>query len=277
MIDHSCNNSLYVGDLHPAVTDPMLFAIFSSIGRIESARVNPDATGRSPHAYGVVKFESHQDAKRALEKLNYAELMGRPMRVMWYEPDPSVREAGRGNIFIKKLDKVISQQDLYVTFNQFGKILSCKIAHNGEGASKGFGFVHFEDEECAKRAIKATNGKMISDQIVYTGNFITKDERKDLKAKSKFTNCYIKNFSNDLDDEGLTKLFEEFGEITSARIMKDDQGNSRCFGFVCFSNPDSAEAAVDALNDKEINGLKIYVCKAQTKTERQEFLHKEYV
>nr|CDS26012.2 polyadenylate binding protein [Hymenolepis microstoma] len=58
--------------------------------------------------------------------------------------------------------------------------------------------------------------------------------------------------------------------------MKDDQGNSRGFGFVCFRNPHSAEAAVGAMNDKEINGIKLYVGRAQKKAERQEFLRQEH-
>ncbi|KAM3183289.1 hypothetical protein ACTXT7_010638 [Hymenolepis weldensis] len=92
----------------------------------------------------------------------------------------------------------------------------------------------------------------------------------------KFSNCYVKNFSADLDDQGLKELFEEFGEIKSACVMKDEGGNSKGFGFVCFSNTDSAEAAVNAMNNKEINGQKLYVNRAQSKDERQKLLRHQY-
>ncbi|VDL26462.1 unnamed protein product [Hymenolepis diminuta] len=92
----------------------------------------------------------------------------------------------------------------------------------------------------------------------------------------KFSNCYVKNFSADLDDQGLKELFEEFGEIKSACVMKDESGNSKGFGFVCFSNTDSAEAAVNAMNNKEINGQKLYVNRAQSKDERQKLLRQQY-
>ena len=56
-------------------------------------------------------------------------------------------------------------------------------------------------------------------------------------------NLYVKNLEDDVDDEQLRKEFEHFGTITSARVMRDIHGRSRCFGFVCF---DSADAAVQA-------------------------------
>ncbi|VDO11050.1 unnamed protein product [Rodentolepis nana] len=268
--------SLYVGDLHPAVTDAMLYAIFNSVGNVLSARVCRDVAGQSSLGYGYVNFENPKDAERALEQLIYDDLMGRQIRIMWCVRDPSLRKSGKGNIFIKNLDKKINQKDLYETFKHFGKILSCKIAFDEAGHSKGYGFIHFEDEECAKTAINNINGKMINERIVYVGPFIPKSQRKVSAGKPKFNNCYVKNFSLDLDDEDLKKLFLEFGEIKSACVMKDELGKSKGFGFVCFINPDSAEAAVSAMNNKEVNGANLYVSRAQRKEERQELLRQQY-
>ncbi|VDL63654.1 unnamed protein product [Hymenolepis diminuta] len=268
--------SLYVGDLHPAVTDAMLYSIFNSVGNVLSARVCRDVAGQSSLGYGYVNFENPKDAERALEQLIYDDLMGRQIRIMWCVRDPSLRKSGKGNIFIKNLDKKINQKDLYETFKHFGKILSCKIAFDEAGHSKGYGFIHFEEEECAKTAISNINGKMINERIVYVGPFIPKSQRKVSAGKPKFNNCYVKNFSTDLDDEGLKELFVEFGEIKSACIMKDEQGKSKGFGFVCFINPDSAEAAVNAMNNKEVNGQTLYVSRAQRKEERQELLRQQY-
>ena len=81
----------------------------------------------------MVSCFSHADsvlAEKALENLNYEDLLGRQIRIMWCQRDPSLRKSGRGNIFIKNLDKSIAQKDLYDTFCHFGKILSCKVTFN---------------------------------------------------------------------------------------------------------------------------------------------------
>jgi len=268
--------SLYVGDLHPLVTESLLYATFSQMGHVLSARVCRDVALHTSLGYGYVNFENPKDAEKALENLNYEDLLGRQIRIMWCQRDPSLRKSGRGNIFIKNLDKSIAQKDLYDTFCHFGKILSCKIAIDETGSSKGYGFIHFQDEECADAAIKAVNGKMINDRIVYVGPFIPRTERKSANGKLKFNNCYVKNFADDMTDENLNKMFAEYGEIKSACVMRDSDGKSKGFGFVCFGEAESAEAAVTALNGKEVNGHTLYVNRAQRKSERQEVLRQHF-
>jgi len=104
--------------------------------------------------------------ERALESLNYTLIKGKPCRIMWSQRDPSLRKTGSGNVFIKNLDPSIDNKALHDTFSAFGNILSCKIAIDENGNSKGYGFVHYETEEAADNAIKHVNGMLLNDKKV---------------------------------------------------------------------------------------------------------------
>ena len=105
-------------------------------------------------------------AERALDTMNFDVLKGRPIRIMWSQRDPSLRRSGVGNVFIKNLDKTIDNKAMYDTFSAFGNILSCKVAQDASGDSKGYGFVHFETEEAALQAIDKVNGMLLNDKKV---------------------------------------------------------------------------------------------------------------
>lgn len=270
--------SLYVGELDPSVTEAMLYELFSSIGQVASIRVCRDAVTRRSLGYAYVNYNNTADGERALEDLNYTLIKGKPCRIMWSQRDPALRKTGQGNVFIKNLDAAIDNKALHDTFAAFGNILSCKVAQDEFGNSKGYGFVHYETAEAANNAIKHVNGMLLNDKKVFVGHHISKKDRQSKfeEMKANFTNVYIKNIDQEVTDEEFRKMFEKFGEITSATLSRDQEGKSRGFGFVNFSTHDSAQAAVDEMNDKEIKGQKLYVGRAQKKHEREEELRKQY-
>ena len=110
---------------------------------------------------------------------------------------------------------------------------------------------------------------LINDKQVYVGYFLRKQERETALSKTKFNNVYVKNLSESTTDEDLKTIFGEYGEITSAVIMRDADGKSKCFGFVNFENADDAAKAVEALNGKKFEEKEWYVGKAQKKSERE--------
>nr|CAI5841099.1 unnamed protein product [Callosobruchus analis] len=271
--------SLYVGDLHSDITEAMLFEKFSTAGPVLSIRVCRDLITRRSLGYAYVNFQQPADAERALDTMNFDLIKGRPIRIMWSQRDPSLRKSGVGNVFIKNLDRSIDNKAMYDTFSAFGNILSCKVAQDENGQSKGYGFVHFETEEAANKSIEKVNGMLLNNKKVYVGRFIPRKEReKELGEKAKlFTNVYVKNFGEDVTEEQLRTMYEKFGKITSLKIMNKEDGKSKGFGFVAFETPEAAEAAVEALNGKEIvEGKPLYVGRAQKKAERQQELKRRF-
>ena len=101
----------------------------------------------------------------ALDTMNFDVIRDRPCGITWH--DPSIRLCnGIGKIFIKHLDKAIDNTTLFNAFSTFGNILSCEVAQNEMGESKGYGFVHFETQEAADTAIKKVHGMLLNGKKV---------------------------------------------------------------------------------------------------------------
>ncbi|XDB56791.1 hypothetical protein AB1E18_010253 [Capra hircus] len=269
--------SLYVGDLHPDVTEAMLYEKFSPAGPILSIRVCRDVATRRSLGYAYINFQQPADAERALDTMNFEVIKGQPIRIMWSQRDPGLRKSGVGNIFIKNLEDSIDNKALYDTFSTFGNILSCKVVCDEHG-SRGFGFVHFETHEAAQNAISTMNGMLLNDRKVFVGHFKSRREREvELGARAmEFTNIYVKNLHVDVDEQRLQDLFSQFGKTLSVKVMRDDSGHSRGFGFVNFEKHEEAQKAVVNMNGREVSGRLLYVGRAQKRVERQNELKRRF-
>jgi len=70
-------------------------------------------------------------------------------------------------------------------------------------------------------------------------------------------------------DDDLRKLFEQFGSVSSAKVITDrDSGRSRGFGFVEMTSDAEAKEAINGLNGKEIEGRGMSVSIAKEKAAR---------
>ena len=78
---------------------------------------------------------------------------------------------------------------------------------------------------------------------------------------------YVGNLSYDVTDETIKQAFESFGEVTSARVIKDKYtGRSRGFGFVEMPVQSQAQTAIKSLNGKELLGKEMTVNEARPRT-----------
>ena len=81
-------------------------------------------------------------------------------------------------------------------------------------------------------------------------------------------NIYVGNLSYEVSDKDLETAFAQYGQITSARIVMDrDTNRPRGFGFVEMANKTEAQAAMQALNGKDLKGRTITVNEARPKAE----------
>lgn len=270
--------SLHVSNLDLSVTEAVLYETFSPYAPIVTLRICRDAQTQRSLGHGYINYKSVEDCQAAFNALGYDTMLGQNhLRVQPAMPDPSFRKSGVGNIFIKNLHKSISEAELFETLHQFGKIVSLRIPTDANRKSLGHAFVHFQQKACADHAIATLNGNSMLDQIVYAAHHIPRKERQERikEQRGQFTNIYVKNVDTAVTEEEFRKLFEPFGEITSAVLQVAD-GVSKGFGFVNYKTHDEAQKAVDGLHDKEVNGKKLYVARAQKKTEREEELKSSF-
>lgn len=82
-------------------------------------------------------------------------------------------------------------------------------------------------------------------------------------------NLYVSNLGFHVSDEDLTALFASYGNVTSAKVIKDKfTGKSRGFGFVDMPQDDAAEKAIKGLEGKEVEGRAISVSVAKPRADR---------
>lgn len=84
-------------------------------------------------------------------------------------------------------------------------------------------------------------------------------------------NIFIAGLSFSVTDADLSDLFQEYGEISSAKVITDRQtGRSKGYGFVEMEDEAAANKAIAELNEAEFDGRKIAVSEARPREPRQE-------
>jgi len=187
--------------------------------------------------------------------------------------DGSLKNVVDTNVVVKGLNKEkVDCQTLDKFFTEnVGKVKCCKVSKTieDEGGniscrSNGYGFVNFETKELCDKAIEVCNGKELEGS-----ELIVEKYSKDVKRETKFNNVYVRGFDENFTEEQLIELFKTCGELGSVKIMKDQEGVSKKFGFVCFQEPESAVKSVENLHNKVLeDGNTLYVAKFEKKQNR---------
>ncbi|KAI8334246.1 hypothetical protein BC941DRAFT_432471 [Chlamydoabsidia padenii] len=261
--------TLYVCELDPSVDESILMNVFTNFGSIDSIHLCRDAITDKSLGYAYIQFKS--DDTRTI--LDHTMINGKPCRLIWMKKDKDKANT-TGNLFIKNLDPSITTKSLLDTFSLYGHITSCKIVTDERGRSKGYGFIRYDTTESAERAIDHINGMTLYDREIFVGHHIPKQERVQRMETHRFTNVYVKNLVSDITEQELQELFGGFGPIGSVWIQRDDQGHSRGFGFINYERPEDAERAVSQMHATEYIGKRLFVSRAQKRSERQEELKK---
>lgn len=85
-------------------------------------------------------------------------------------------------------------------------------------------------------------------------------------------NIFVGNLSYRVDEKELSEIFEEYGTVSSVKIITDKfTGKSKGFGFIVMDNEEEAAAALKNLNGADFNDRKIVVNEARPREESSSY------
>ncbi|XP_041971780.1 sex-lethal homolog isoform X2 [Aricia agestis] len=148
--------NLIVNYLPQTMTEKDLYAMFMSIGPIESCRVMKDFKTGYSYGFGFVNFTREEDAARAIETFNGYQLRNKRLKVSYARPSgDDIKET---NLYVTNLPRAITEEQLETIFGKYGRIVQKHILRDkSNGTPRGVAFVRFDKREEAQEAIAALN------------------------------------------------------------------------------------------------------------------------
>lgn len=163
-------------------------------------------------------------------------------------------------LFINGLDKSVNENMLYQLFNDYS-ISYIKIAkdHNTR-ESFGYAFIGFKNHQKAEEAIKKLNYSKLAKKTLRISWY--NREPNNFRSHPEY-NIFVKKIAKEVTAKEFHEHFKEFGNIVSAKLAEDEEGESMGYGFVLYDNEESAKAAIEKNHNQEWKGKKLFVCQFQ--------------
>jgi nucleolin len=181
------------------------------------------------------------------------------------DPDAST------SVFVGKLSWNVDSDWLRSEFEECGEVIDARVQMDrNTGKSRGFGYVDFATAKAVEKAL-ALDGKEIDgrpirvDRSQRSGAQGDDKQRADRRAKvsgdstSEASNVlFVGNLSWNSTEDSLWNVFAEYGDVKSVRVPTDrESGRPKGFGYVEFTELDSAKKAFEGTNGSEIDGRRI--------------------
>ncbi|GAU91999.1 hypothetical protein RvY_04151 [Ramazzottius varieornatus] len=156
------------------------------------------------------------------------------------------------NLYIRGLPANTTDRDLYNMCCVYGTINSTKaIIDKMNNTCKGYGFVDFEIQASAERALKELASRGMQVQMAKIRQ--AQDPQQFLQDPDP-TNLYLANLSPYMGESDLEAMLQPYGHVVSTRVLRDIQQKSRGVGFARMETRDVCEKVIEVLNGKILAG-----------------------
>lgn len=161
-------------------------------------------------------------------------------------------------IYVGNLPYSCDSAELAGLVQEYGSAEMVEVIYDrNTGRSRGFAFVTMSSPEDANAVIENLDGREHGGRTLRV-NSPEKPRTRERPTYNNFADkehkVFIGNLSWGVNDEILSEVFGEHGNVLSAKVLYDETGRSRGFGFVSFSSQSEVEAAVASLNGTELEG-----------------------
>ncbi len=127
----------------------------------------------------------------------------------------------------------------FILFLSVLRTAECVLSQLPAGASAGYGFVKFANDDGAHKALSALNGFQMN------GKTLKVSIARPLGAKADKTTLYVAGLPTSWNVSDFEQMFRQFGNVTESKLLTDPAtGASRGVGFITL---DSSQAAQQAL------------------------------
>lgn len=131
-----------------------------------------DVNTKKSRGFGFVTYYNVTDAKNARDKTNHTVILTKPIRISWKK---ALKEMSpEHNIFVKNIDKSVTEKDFETLFTSFGNVFSSKISNDENGVSRGYGYVQFEDKESTDKCLAQKDKLVLKNHKIEVVAFTTK-------------------------------------------------------------------------------------------------------
>ncbi|KAF8652354.1 hypothetical protein AX16_004384 [Volvariella volvacea WC 439] len=225
-------------------TDSQLYDLFRPFGALASVH----AQTQFGHDTGMIEFWNEEDARTAEEAMHCSDVDGSNIAVQIYQP----RRVSGHSEFSPTAPPFIPG-----AVYPYSQYTSPHGSPYGKRTIPLSPFIHGPGQQVQLAPVTGPGSNSHSGLI-------------------DPCNLFCKNLDPEIDSNGLFTHFRQFGQIVSARVMRNENGESRGFGFVSFQTPEQAAAAMHAMNGVQLGSKQIVVRLHEPKQLRQEKLAQRF-